>query len=402
MDTIKTNDQVKVDEEINEIYEGEINEVNGDKENIYVLIKTSIDSENNYCRVSFDYILNFISFNHTYLEFKDIVSKHRNKKFITFCSDPSVSASIIPVFNELDTMIEVKPNDKLNYEYPEFTSKLRIIKFTSNLHFNYKNSITKLMQPVNDIRHKMILKPDQFIIIGLDNIENPDMVITSTYSKDDLHTNLEKILKLIKSNIDLEPVFIDVDLSVLEHTISPLCLRHPEELQNPELSVNIKNSELKLILKYLSELNICGINISGFCVDFLDVTMINRIQIETIQQIYGTILKLKEKKINIYNEHSRFLIFKPIQEIWDEYDQFGWYIMRNVDAELKERLLEDIKDGEIIEVQIEDDENIKRDILISVTTLADQDELSYYLADDYSDKRLYPDEKLDAYFNLLT
>ena len=77
--------------------------------------------------------------------------------------------------------------------------------------------------------------------------------------------------------------------------------------------------------------------------------------------------------------------------------------MRNVDAELKERLLEDIKDGEIIEVHIEDedDENIKKDVLISVTTLADQNELSYYLADDYSDKRLYPDEKLDAYFNLL-
>jgi hypothetical protein len=212
---------------------------------------------------------------------------------------------------------------------------------------------------------------------------------------------LEKVLKLINSNIDSDPVFIDLDLSVLDQSLSPLCLRHPNELQNPELSVNITNSQLKLIMKYLSKLNICGVNISGFCVDFNDTTLINRIQIETIQQIYGTILKIKEKKINIYNENSRFLIFKPKQEIYDEIDEIGWYIMRNVDSTLKERLLEDIKDGEIIQIEIEDDENIKRDILISVTTLADQNDLSYYLAEDYSDKRLYPDEKLDAYFNLI-
>ena len=371
--------------------------------NIYILIKTIIDSENNYCRLSYDYILNFISFNQLYIELKNIVTIHKNKKFITFCSDPSVSASIIPVINELESMIEVKPNLKLNYEYPEFTSRLKIIKFTSNLHYNYKNSFTKLIEPDNDIRHKMILKSEQFIFMGLESTNSDIVNVSAMYSKDDIHTKLEKILKLIKLNIESEPVFIDIDLSVFDQTIAPLCLRHPEELQNPELSINIKNSQLKLILKYLSELNVQAINISGFCVDFHDVTMINRIQIETIQQIYGSILKIKEKKINIFNENSRFLIFKPKQEIYDDYDQIGWYIMRNVDAELKERLLEDIKDGEIIEVHIEDedDENIKKDVLISVTTLADQNELSYYLADDYSDKRLYPDEKLDAYFNLL-
>jgi len=371
--------------------------INKETNNIYILIKTIIDSENNYCRVSFDYVLNFISFNKLYLELKTILIKNKNKKIITFCSDPSVSSSIIPVINEFESMIEIKPNFKLNCEYPEYTSRLKIIKFTSNLHYNYKNSFTKLIEPENDIKHQIILKPEQFIFIGLEPI-NSDYCC---YSKDDIDNNLEKILKLIKSNIDSKPVFIDFDLSVLEQSLSPLCLRHPEELQNPNISINIKNVQLKLILKYLSELNICGINISGFCVDFNDTTLVNRIQIEVIQQIYGTILKIKEKKINIYNENSRFLIFKPLQEIFDEIDEFGWYIMRNVDSDLKEKLLEDIKDGKIIQIQIEDDDNIKRDILISVTTLDDQDALSYYLAEDYSDKRLYPDEKLDAYFNLI-
>jgi len=264
--------------------EHKVNQVNGETNHIYILIKTLIDSENNYCRNSFDYIITFISFNQLYLELKNIVSNenNKNKKLITFCSDPSVSASIIPVINELKSMINIKPNFKLNCEYPEYTSRLKIIKFTSNLHLDHKKAFTNMIEPDNDIKHQMILKPEQFIFMGLESI-NSDYCC---YSKDDMANNLEKVLKFIRSNINSEPVFIDLDLSVLDQTLSPLCLRHPEELQNPDLSVNITNIQLKLILKYLSELNICGINISGFCVDFNDVTMINRIQIETIQQIW--------------------------------------------------------------------------------------------------------------------
>lgn len=367
---------------------------------IYILIKTNLDSENNYCRNSFDYTLTFISFNQLYLELKNITKQesNKNKILVTFCSDPSISASIIPVCNEFESNVIIQPNFKLDCKYPEYKSKLRIIKFTSNLYHNYKNSFDNLIELDNDIKHQMILKKEQFIILGLD--QNDEKICS--YSKDELTIDkLEKILKFIKSNIEDYPIFIDINLSVFNQSLSPLCLRHPDEIINPENSVNINNLQLKLFLKYLSKFNICGINISGFCVDFNDITLTNRIQIETIQQIYGSLLNIKEKKINIYNENSRFLIFKPLQEIYDDIDQFGWYIMRNVDSDLKDKLLKDITDGEIITIQIEDDDMIKRDILISVTTLADQNDLSYYFAEDYSDKRLYPDEKLDAYFNLI-
>jgi len=367
------------------------NSINGVKNHLYILIKTNLDSENNYCRLSFDYTLNFISFNQLYLELKNIMKhdSNKNKILVTFCSDPSISTSIIPVINEFESMIEVKPNFKLQCEYPEYTSRLKIIKFTSNLHLDYKNAFTNLIKVDNEINHQMILKKEQFIMIGVEPIES------------DIN-KLEKYLKIITSNIDSSPVYIDFDLSVLEQLLSPLCLRHPEELQNPDLSVNITKIQLRLFLQLFSKLNIFGLNISGFCVDFNDKTMINRIQIETIQQIYGSLLNIKEKRITIYNENSRFLIFKPKEEVLDDSDPYGWYIMRNVDFKLKEKLLEDIKDGEIISIEIDDDNNIKKEILISTTTLEDQNELSYYFAEDYSDKRLYPDEKIDAYFNLLT
>jgi hypothetical protein len=235
-------------------------------------------------------------------------------------------------------------------------------------------------------------------LIGLDL----DDTAFKCYSSEDIKLDrIEKVLKFIKSNIDSDPVFIDFDLSVLDQQLSPLCLRHPNELDGTQQRVDINNQQLKLIMQFMSKLNIRGMNISGFCVDFNDTTLINRIQIETIHQLYGTMLNIKEKKINIYNENSRFLIFKPKEELHDDIDQFGWYVMREIDSDIKEQLIEKIKDGEIIEIQIEDDNNFKKDILISTTTIADQDELSYYLAEDYSDKRLYPDEKIDAYFNLL-
>jgi hypothetical protein len=371
--------------------------VNEETKYIYILIKTQLDLKTNYCRNNYDYELSFISLSQLYLELKDIAKKEQGKIIITFCSDPSVSASIVPVINELKSNIIIQPNFKLGCEYPEYKSKLKIIKFTSESNYNYKNAFVQLFEPDNVIKHQIILNRNQFILIG------PELNDSKfrCYSGDMIKVEkIDKILKFINSNIDSDPVFIDFDLSVLDQQLSPLCLRHPKELNNENPRVDINNQQLKLIMQSLSKLNICGMNISGYCVDFNDTSLVNRIQIETIQQLYGTILKIKEKKINIYNENSRFLIFKPKEELYDDIDQFGWYIMRNVDSQLRYELLQKINDGEIIEIEIQDDE-LKKYILISTTTLADQDDMSYYLAEDYSDKRLYPDEKIDAYFNLL-
>ena len=98
---------------------------------IYILIKTQLDLKTNYCRNNYDYELTFISLSQLYLELKDISKKEEGKIMVTFCSDPSVSASIIPVINELTSNIIIQPNFKLQCEYPEYKSKLKIIKFTS-------------------------------------------------------------------------------------------------------------------------------------------------------------------------------------------------------------------------------------------------------------------------------
>ena len=108
------------------------------------------------------------------------------------------------------------------------------------------------------------------------------------------------------------------------------------------------------------------------------------------------------KSFNVFNENSRFLIFKPIDEIEED---IGWYILRGVDIELRNEIMEKINNGQIMTVKINDEEgdgNIdEKEIFITTSTIYDQNEYSYYSSEDFLDKRLYPDEKIDMMFELL-
>jgi len=329
----------------------------------FILIKTKTDNPNNYCRNTFDKIINY----ETESDIVRNIDFKSNKCLVTFSSDYNVSKIII------QQMINLNSN-------------LFVIKLSTN--YNLKD---------------IVISDSNLIYFGLNDnlIENLQF---RNYNRDMIYSNqFEKILKIVSSTINGNPVYIDIDLNVFNEKLSPKCYRI-----NNETSIDMDYYKLRLFLNYFSKLNVIGINIAGLDVNFTDIDIKNRIQIETIQQIYGKILNIKEKKINIYNENSRFIIFKPMEEIYindfdedENVDQYGWYLMRNLDGPTHDDILSKIKDGEIISIKI-DIEGIEKDILISSTTMADQDLMSYYSADDYSDKRLYPDEKFDAIFNLIS
>jgi hypothetical protein len=169
---------------------------------------------------------------------------------------------------------------------------------------------------------------------------------------------------------------------------------------------NINLEELTLILEELNELNIVGLDIVNYFLINDDKSIVNRIQAETIQKIYGILLKLTTKSFNVFNEHSKFLIFKPVEEIdeFSENNDIGWYIMRGINnIEQREEIMSQIKDDEIIMIKIDDINNNKEEkyIYVTKTTIYDQNELSYYSSDSFLDKRLYPDEKVDMMFELV-
>jgi hypothetical protein len=221
---------------------------------------------------------------------------------------------------------------------------------------------------------------------------------------------LKKTLQFLENKFTDEPVHIVFDLEILSQAISPLSFRYDYTLKSEQDKLHGLNlEELYLTLNSLKKLNIVGLDIVNYNLIKDETSIINRIQSETIQKIYGTLLNMSVKSFNVFNENSRFLIFKPIDEIEED---VGWYLLRGVDMELRNTLMEKINNGQIITVKIneneekedEDEENVnidEKEIFVTTTTIYDQNEYSYYSSDDFLDKRLYPDEKLDMMFELL-
>jgi hypothetical protein len=108
------------------------------------------------------------------------------------------------------------------------------------------------------------------------------------------------------------------------------------------------------------------------------------------------IFNIKEKKINIFTEDSRFLIYRP-ESIEDEDGDIGWYILRFLETEQKEKLLEQLIDDSIMHLDIED----VGGVYITATTMNEQNEKSYYTS-SIMDCCLFPQEKFLMAFELLS
>jgi hypothetical protein len=195
-------------------------------------------------------------------------------------------------------------------------------------------------------------------------------------------------------------------LGILSTAISPLSIREKFTIHNEGLNLD----ELMLILEQLKTLNIVGLDIVNYFLIKDQTTLVNRIQAETIQRIYGNLLNMKIKSFNVFNEHSKFLIFKPVEEVTTDNGDVGWYIMRGLDdLKLREEIMKKIESDQIITVKLRSDdeepeeteETEEKEIFITTTTMYDQNEFSYFSSEDFLDKRLYPDEKMDMMFELV-
>jgi hypothetical protein len=110
-------------------------------------------------------------------------------------------------------------------------------------------------------------------------------------------------------------------------------------------------------------------------------------------------LQIKEKKINIFNECSKFLIWRPIEQ--EAKEDVGWFILRNIPLDVRERLIEHIGNENIISFETEDDDGLPVDAYVTVTTMADQQERTYCGTTNIHDCVLYPAQKVYAMFEIL-
>jgi hypothetical protein len=123
---------------------------------------------------------------------------------------------------------------------------------------------------------------------------------------------------------------------------------------------------------------------------------LNIITTDTIKHILKEIFNIQEKSVNIFNEKTKFIIFKRI----DDDDPIGWYIMDNIDNETKEQVLHHINYNDIITIDITD-QSQSYSAMVSVSSIEDQQTKSYYTSSNTYDCCLYPIEKVSMMFKLI-
>jgi len=392
--------------------------------NIFTTINTPHDPINNIgvIRNEFDNIIDKTVYDSENI-YEEMYKKFRglfnlNDRYINISTDRAISSSTLSALNEL-------------YMYQEgktFKSNLKVIYFDSIMdmelnnydeklsNHRYRNSvISNLLTLSTDqevsrtyTKHKLPFNLNQFIFLAQQEINSSEenMLINSNvtfYPYNILKKNLTYLIDKVINQIGTDPVAIVFDMSVFNINIAPCAIR--EEFQG-----GLNLAELNTILEALNKMNkkynnIKLIDITGHYLSLENTSPAYRVTIETITKIYSKIFDMKEYSINIYNENTRFLIFKPVDELCnpneiDIGDDYGWYILRNIPKELKEELFKEIEDDSIKIITINEN-NTDIDIMVSSTTINEQNNKCYYTSSSYKDCTLYPDEKMAMMFELI-
>ena len=411
---------------------------------IFTTINTPYDPINNngVIRNEFDNVINKDVYQSDNI-YEEIYKKlfqiyNKNETYVNISTDRAISSCTLSSLNE-------------KYMYPvgkSFKSELKVLYIDSLIdmelnnydekltNHRYRNSVVSNLLAIStdeDIsrtytKHKLPFNINQFIFLGQQEINSREENIllnsnVTYYPFNILKKNTQIFMEKVINQIDSSPVAVVFDMSVFDINISPCAIR--EDFKN---GINI--DQLNIILERLYEMNkkynnVKMIDITGHYLSLEDTSPAFRVTIETITKIYSKIFNMKEYAINIYNENTRFLIYKPVAELCVEKeniqieenqieenqiediielnkigDNYGWYILRNIPKDIKEELFKEIHDDSIKIITINDND-VEIDMMISSTTIYEQNEKCYYTANSYKDCTLYPDEKISMMFELI-
>jgi arginase family enzyme len=392
---------------------------------IFTTINTPYDPINNVgvIKNDFDNIIDKEIYNsdniyeQLYNNFLKIFNKE--KIFINISTDRAISACTLSALNE-KYMYQCgnKFNSDLKILYIDSIMDMELNNYEDKLsNNNYRNSIiTNLLTLSTDeditrtyTKHKLALNINQFIFLAQQQINSGEENILLNnniiyYPYNTFKKNPSYIINKIINQINDSNLAIIFDMSVFDINIAPCVIR--EDYKN-----GLNLDHLNIICESLNKMNkkynnIKMIDITGHYLALNDTSPAYRVTIETITKIYSKIFDMKEYAINIHNEYTRFLIFKPVDEICiegdlnDIGDNYGWYILRNISKEEKEEILKEIDDDTIKIITINENNN-EIDIMVSSTTIYEQNEKCYYTSTSYKDCTLYPDEKMNMMFELV-
>ena len=351
--------------------------------------------------------------------YKYLKQLDKKKTIVTFSPDASISASTIAGMSE--KYMYVSSNDNMT---PKYKSKLKIIYITSKPHLDkniddvsvesFTNSIvSNLMCQTGGTftEHKLVLEPEQFIFVGLDDNllsegdkESLAQSEITFLSMDRIKKiGIDKLCKTIIDVCDNDPVHVVFDLTVMDVASAPYVTRFLKGLDTEADSAKISGltlGQLDQILDKLSVLNIAAIDITSYNfkqVNFNDIAY--RITCETARRPLLKLLKFKEKTINIFNENTRFLIWRPRYQ--SSPLDLGWFILRNVSLRDREEILKYVDEDTIMIMTIQDDDGDDIDAYVSATSMKEQEQKTYVTAEKIEECTLFYEEKVHMMFELL-
>lgn len=339
----------------------------------------------------------------------------KDKLPIIFSPDPAISASSIAA-NAEKYMSAQMEKDVVNY-----TSNLKIIYFTATPHLlekyehanveNFTNGIISNLICTEEntfTKHNLALNSNQFILIGI-NEDLTDPIQMEKLNKLDItyftlkqmrKKGLVQIMELVKQLVSDNPIHVVFDMSVASIETAPCVTRFIDADKKEFCLSGFNGDEIITCMKNISCENVVGLDITGY--DFRVETneIIYRVTCEVAKLPLIHILGIKEKKINIFNENSKTLIWRPVDQV--SHSDVGWFILRGVSNELREEIMKSIPDDTIIIFTLDDDDGNEMDAYISTTTMAEQEEKTYYdQTHEITDCVLFYEEKVHLMFEML-
>ena len=371
----------------------------------------SLDSQSHkLVKEKYDYEIEIDNIENKYnSDFKDMLTNYLLKQseldqnIVIISEDIKLSQIIIPIYQHICPKLitlYISNNPTIIYQ----TNIIYIGLDTSLIEDNIEEELNKLDNPfVSYITIQKIIKL--------------------------CHTNkLDSIVKYINSVCMQNMIQVIIDLQIIDINNCPSVKRD----NNQKKYISLNN-----IYELLNKnLNIKYLNILGFDSTIDNPTnKLTKITGNSCRDIVKYIFDIKEKSINIFTEDTRFLIYRPVEQLsvlnnsesdnsdsdnsysdnheceiddiskyiatTQQTDDYGWYILRFMTLHEREKIIKELIDRVItISVKLDDtDEDIE--IYITTTTINEQNNKSFYLANKIEDYCLFPKEKLAMMFELV-
>lgn len=311
-------------------------------------------------------------------------------KIVTVGGDGSVSAATVAANNER-YMIQQGECCSSTLKIIWFDSSPDLETFITSVTKNLPEMSMASLLGMTDptlVYSKLLVKPSQIMYLGLS--DELDLSLLNDVGIEYYTCNkikqlgAEFMMEMINEFIDGSPIHVVLDMKVFDKSICPSVI-----------PLNDNGLLDKHVLPILFELKdrISAIDLVEFnpCIgNPVDVKNTR----ELAKRCLSEALSMEKSSINIYNEHTRFLIYRPT--VQDGLDDYGWYILTGVPTEFKDDIMRSMDSDTIKTIDIDDDE-----YLVTMTTMNEQNGKSYYKTVNVLDTVLFPNEKISMMFELV-